>query len=467
MAARLKRATLVPVLSAAERADWLWLIDLLSTEHATASADAPEALRAAADVAEADAPPLPREAATPCEPSPHLCSLPAACLRRVLRLLSARALGDASATCRRVRDVAYSSARADGEGLPGWATWRPGVPEGAATLVIDALADSIDSRLLRTIGARRVASVALGPRAVDLSDAQLGSLLRSAGAGLRRLSLDECDCLTDAAAPLLGGLPALHTLSLAGCEGLSARGIADAVSGLASSLTALDLSYLSDADAALQLLLRPPPVAAPAAATPAEGSLRGLRSLSLSCSSTSDATIASLGALRPPLAALNLSSCQQLSDDAIATLLRSLPALTSCDLSYLPVSDGGALAALEGCSDLAIVNLEGCPLVSEPGIAGLAASVRSLQYANVSGCDVDPARGDFTPRDALHAPADGADAADGVDADASKGEPPLLTPRSTPQYLIAPRGAASSRLLVCLPGPPAPSAAPPAQASPM
>ena len=43
MAARLPRPARVPALSAAERTDWLWLVDLLSAEHASAGADAPEA----------------------------------------------------------------------------------------------------------------------------------------------------------------------------------------------------------------------------------------------------------------------------------------------------------------------------------------------------------------------------------------------------------------------------------------
>ena len=135
----------------------------------------------------------------------------------------------------------------------------------------------------------------------------------------------------------------------------------------------------------------------------------------------------------PALTALNLSSCLQLSDAPVAELLAALPRLTSCDLSYLPISDDGALESLALLPSLALVNLEGCPLVTERGLSHLAHTLHHLQYANVSGCDVDVACGDFTPR---------GDQPPGSDAG---GAPPLLTPRSTPQYIVAPQ---ASRLVI-------------------
>lgn len=222
------------------------------------------------------------------------------------------------------------------------------------------------------------------------------------------------------------------------------------------------MSYLSTADDALRLLL-PATAGAADAATAAVGDavLSRLRSLSLACTSTSDEVVGALGAHTRALTALNLSSCLQLSDAPVAGLLAALPRLTSCDLSYLPISDGGALESLALLPRLALVNLEGCPLVTERGLSHLAHTLHHLQarpppsphprtasaeatslrgadarpalpqYANVSGCDVDVACGDFTPR---------GDQPLGSDA-GSAAPPPLLTPRSTPHYIVAPQAS--------------------------
>ena len=52
-------------------------------------------------------------------------------------------------------------------------------------------------------------SIATTAAAVDMSDAQLGALLAGCPQ-LARISLEECDCLTDAAAPLLAAAPCLQ-----------------------------------------------------------------------------------------------------------------------------------------------------------------------------------------------------------------------------------------------------------------
>ena len=53
-----------------------------------------------------------------------------------------------------------------------------------------------------SLARRSVLSIATTAAAVDMSDAQLGALLAGCPQ-LARISLEDCDCLTDAAAPLL------------------------------------------------------------------------------------------------------------------------------------------------------------------------------------------------------------------------------------------------------------------------
>ena len=60
-----------------------------------------------------------------------------------------------------------------------------------------------------SLARRGVRGIATTAAAVDMSDAQLGALLARCPQ-LVRISLEECDCLTDAAAPLLAAAPCLQ-----------------------------------------------------------------------------------------------------------------------------------------------------------------------------------------------------------------------------------------------------------------
>ena len=224
-------------------------------------------------------------------------------------------------------------------------------------------------------------------------------------------------------------LPCLQDLCLAGCDGLSAAALAHPLlRAAAPRLTALDLSYLEAADAALLQLLTTTTAAAaavttaaaaaaasaaPAAAASASAALPPpllgcLRSLALAqCTTLGDETLAALAAHAPALTALNLSGCLRLSDDAVGLMLSRLPRLTSVDLSYLCVSDAGGVRALCGLRALTSVNLEGCPLCTEVakpkpkpkpnpdpdpnpnpnqvGLAQLTRALPALELANFSG----------------------------------------------------------------------------------
>ena len=361
-----------------------------------------------------------------------LDGLPAELLLRVIEQLPIMALSAVASSCSRLRDLAYN-------GSVGW---------GDGTLVLECPAESLDEALFRSLGRRGVASVSIGAAAVDLSDAQLGQLLDACG-GLRRLQLDDCDCLSDAVVPGLGAMRCLRELSLAGCDGLSAAALAQLLHRTAPRLATLDLSYLSAADEALKMLLLGPspppqqqqqqqPEPPPPEQPPPPQRLAALRALSLCrCEALSDETAYAVGEHARGLRAVNLSGCLRLSDGAVARLLSRLPSLTSADLSYLTVSDGGALRALCALRSLTSVNVEGCPLATEVALQMLAHSLPALKLANFTGCDVDPAQGDFT------AVAHG-------EGGAARG---VLTPRDTPQFLLTPRGGdgavtARSRLVV-------------------
>ena len=134
----------------------------------------------------------------------------------------------------------------------------------------------------------------------------------------------------------------------------------------------------------------------------------------------------------------------------VAAILASERHLTSADLSFLAISDAGALAALCSLPALTSLNLEGCPLCTDAGLVALSRSLPRLVFANVCGCNVDANLGDLTERGEAPAAATsrlaregGGDAANGA-----RETPQLLTPRSTPQYAIGPRSIAGSARFV-------------------
>jgi hypothetical protein len=134
-------------------------------------------------------------------PPSHLLALPPPLLlRRVLGTLPVTALAAAACSCTTLRELSYTG---------GLEAWRTG-----GTLLLDCAAHLIHPA---SLARRGVLSIATTAAAVDMSDAQLGALLAGCPQ-LARISLEECDCLTDAAAPLLAAAPCLQdpkpTLSL-------------------------------------------------------------------------------------------------------------------------------------------------------------------------------------------------------------------------------------------------------------
>jgi hypothetical protein len=142
---------------------------------------------------------LPAAAAPAAAPPNHLLTLPPPLLlRRVLGTLPVTALAAAACTCTALRELSYSG---------GLEAWRTG-----GTLLLDCAAHLIqagDGALPASLARRGVRGIATTAAAVDMSDAQLGALLAGCPQ-LVRISLEECDCLTDAAAPLLAAAPSLQ-----------------------------------------------------------------------------------------------------------------------------------------------------------------------------------------------------------------------------------------------------------------
>ena len=141
----------------------------------------------------------PAAAAPAAAPPSHLLALPPPLLlRRVLGTLPVTALAAAACSCTALRELSY------GGGLEAWRT--------GGTLLLDCAAHLIEAgggALAASLARRGVRGIATTAAAVDMSDAQLGALLARCPQ-LVRISLEECDCLTDAAAPLLAAAPCLQ-----------------------------------------------------------------------------------------------------------------------------------------------------------------------------------------------------------------------------------------------------------------
>ncbi|CAI5999634.1 unnamed protein product [Closterium sp. NIES-65] len=195
---------------------------------------------------------------------------------------------------------------------------------------------------------------------------------------LKVLGLGNCRSITDmGVCCIAAGCKAVQEVSLRWCVGITDRGV-DVLLSNCHAIHTLDLSYTKASHA----LSQSPPPSLPASDIPSLPLCPLLRSLPFSLqfspissplptlttpSTGGQVTEAAMRVVQrhPSLTHLNLSSCQSLTDPAIATLRHGCTALQSLDVSGCEqVTDVGLMALTAGAIPLTALTAAFCPQAS-------------------------------------------------------------------------------------------------------
>lgn len=254
--------------------------------------------------------------------------------------------------------------------------------------------DSVsDATLLSVAGLTNLEELLLD-QAYAVTDGGVASL--AALSRLTALKLHETRQLTDEGIAALCALTALRSVALGDQHSVTDRGIARLGASMAL-VTRLALSQCFDVTgvcAASFAGLVDLEVAGCEAVSDESVALlagaagRALTTLSLTSCSVTDAVLPQLATALPQLRALSLCDSQALKCEGVAAL-GSLTALTRLDLSLCShLSDDPAMASLADLECLAVLNVSGCPRLTDAGLEILAkVCPRQLRHVTVAGCE--------------------------------------------------------------------------------
>ncbi|CAI5495145.1 unnamed protein product [Closterium sp. Naga37s-1] len=176
---------------------------------------------------------------------------------------------------------------------------------------------------------------------------------------LKVLGLGNCRSITDmGVCCIAAGCKAVQEVSLRWCVGITDRGV-DVLLSNCHAIHTLDLSYTKVTEAAMRVVQRHPSLthlnlsSCQSLTDPAIATLRhgctALQSLDVSgCEQVTDVGLMALTAGAIPLTALTAAFCPQVSDNLLAVLPR-FPALRRLKLDLAPITDAG-LSDLAGAS---------------------------------------------------------------------------------------------------------------------
>ncbi|KAG6413815.1 hypothetical protein SASPL_126530 [Salvia splendens] len=195
---------------------------------------------------------------------------------------------------------------------------------------------------------------------------------------LKSVSLVKCMGIKDLSIdfPALSPCESLRSLSIRSCPGFGSTSLA-MVGKLCPHLHHLDLSGLCGiTDTGLLPLL--------------ECCEAGLAKVDLSeCSNLSDEVILALARLHgATLELVNIDGCQKITDATLAALAESCPLLNDLDVSRCLVTDAGVAALSRGVqSNLQVLSLSGCSMVSNKSIPALERLGQTLVGLNLQHCN--------------------------------------------------------------------------------
>lgn len=201
---------------------------------------------------------------------------------------------------------------------------------------------------------------------------------------LRVLDMKECEVSNAGLQKLAGfcedgvlsttlGVRALTHLGLEDCALVSDAGLESISLGLLQ-LSSLDLSMcLSVTDAGLQHV----------------GRMKSLKKLSLiSCEDLTGLSIHHLAVGTFSLSSLDIAYCNHIDDDAISNISRGsgLVTLSALNITACPITDVGLSLLAQKLTDLRLLNISECDLVTKDGIAVVASHLRSLRAIHMRYC---------------------------------------------------------------------------------
>ncbi|CAI5473457.1 unnamed protein product [Closterium sp. Yama58-4] len=238
---------------------------------------------------------------------------------------------------------------------------------------------------------------------------------------LKVLGLGNCRSITDmGVCCIAAGCKAVQEVSLRWCVGVTDRGV-DVLLSNCHAIHTLDLSYTKVTEAAMRVVQRHPSLthlnlsSCQSLTDPAIATLRhgctALQSLDVSgCEQVTDVGLMALTAGAIPLTALTAAFCPQVSDNLLAVLPRfpslrplaaACPNLLSLDITCCSsVTDATLLTLSAHCRRLACVRMEACRGVSDAGLVGLFQHCTALSTLDLTDCGIS----DTTVQGLRHCP---------------------------------------------------------------
>ncbi|KAK6151774.1 hypothetical protein DH2020_014409 [Rehmannia glutinosa] len=209
---------------------------------------------------------------------------------------------------------------------------------------------------------------------------QIGTLtaLSSCISKVKSVSLVKCMGIKDLSTefPMLSPCESLRCLSIRSCPGFGSTSLA-MVGKLCPQLHHLDLSGLCGiTDVGLLPLL--------------ECCQTGLSKVNLSdCVNLTDKIVLALARLHgATLELLNLDGCHKITDVSLAALADSCPLLNDLDVSKCSITDAGVAALSYGVqTNLQILSLSGCTMISNKSVFALEKLGRTLVGLNLQHCN--------------------------------------------------------------------------------
>lgn len=112
-----------------------------------------------------------------------------------------------------------------------------------------------------------------------------------------------------------------------------------------------------------------------------------LTSLDLSqCDNVTDEAMAMLSLETPGLRALNVLGCRDITNDGVRRLARGCVCLTSLCLGWCDLSDNALLVLSKQCTLLEQLDVSGCGRLSDAGVTAVVSGCRRLTSLSIEGC---------------------------------------------------------------------------------
>ncbi|XP_062203957.1 F-box/LRR-repeat protein 3-like isoform X2 [Phragmites australis] len=204
---------------------------------------------------------------------------------------------------------------------------------------------------------------------VDLGDAAAAEVARMRR--LQRLSLSRCKAVTDMGLGCVAvGCSDLRELSLKWCLGVTDLGL-ELLALKCKKLTTLDLSYTMVTKERFASIMKLPK----------------LEVLALvGCVGIDDDALGCLEKVcNKSLQVLDISNCQNVTDEGVSSVLKSIPNLLELNLSYCCPVTPSMVSSFQSIAKLQTLKLEGCKFMAD-GLKGIGRSCVSVKELSLSKC---------------------------------------------------------------------------------